>query len=142
MADLTNLPDKQLWTIGRGTSDNPTIQLYDGSAVPAVPQSAAGLSVSLLVVDDENALADNIDPTSNPHVLLYLTIGDGIVVTDETNGLLTVNVLPTHTYDPNDATVAAKFDDMQPYPFVVRVANGSGQQRVIARGSFIVEAIA
>jgi len=142
MADLTNLPGKQLWTVGRGTSDDPTVQLYDGDSVPPVPQSAAGLDVSVLVVDDEDALADNIDPTTNPHVLIYLSIGSGITVVDEDNGLLQINLLATHTFDPADATVAAKFSDLQPYPFVVRVVNGAGKRRVVARGSFIVEDIA
>lgn len=141
MADLTNLPVKQLWTVGRGTSDDPTVQLYDGETTPPVPKSSSGLSVIVLVVDDEDALADNIDPLTNPHVLIYLTIGAGITEIDEPNGLLQISILPTHTYDPDNPTVAARFDDLQPYPFVVRVSNGV-KQRVIARGSFVVEDIA
>lgn len=138
--NLTNLPDPQKYSIGRGTSDSPRISLFEADGV--TPKANTGIVFTFVVsVTLINEAAD-IDPETDANILLYYTNGNGIVTIDEPGGVSQVNIPKTATYDPADPTVAAKFDTNIGYPFTVIASNGSDQNRVLARGTFIVRAVA
>jgi hypothetical protein len=137
MADISNLPEYQKYEIGRGTSDNPQLTLFTGPAL-TVPCPTTGIVLTFLVTRTLMNDAADVDPVTDPNVLMYKVTGMGITVVDESNGVAEVNITELDTYDPNDITVAAKYETDQPYPFLALANNGSGQNRVLARGLFYV----